>query len=472
MQQHLSILFLSIYIVVVLLIGIRNSGSKSSADYFLASRRLPAWLLAITFIASWWGGGSAIDLVDHAYRDGLASFWIYGVPVLFATLMMFFLAKKIRRSETLSQPQLMERRYGPTAGLLLTVFILVFMVLGAAVQVIVVGHFFQSFFGISYAMGALLGTSIVLLYSLFGGFRGVVLTDFLQFVFFLLGGVALLFYAYQESGGWEMVAKVAAAKGKTDYMSFWSLAPDYAVYVLTFGTSWSIQANVWQRIAAARTERSAQGMMLRCFFAFIPLYLMVTLTGMFSSTFIDEVPAGGIVPYLIGLVEHPWVAALIFIGLASAIMSTMDSMLNTGALSLTVDIYQKHLRPTATPRESVWIGRLSTLAISLLALLIGLRMESVLAVSWIGADFLATGAFVPLVCSFFWRGGTSRAAVVSMTFGLLFSLYNLAVALGAPLPTAWETASMQQALIGMTTSALLFVSVSLWGKGTKEAALQ
>ena len=91
MLQIYTITFLIIYTLVVILIGVKNSNSKNSSDYFLASRKLPSWLLAVTFIASWWGGGSAIDLVDHAYTNGLSSFWIYGVPVLISTFIMTFM---------------------------------------------------------------------------------------------------------------------------------------------------------------------------------------------------------------------------------------------------------------------------------------------------------------------------------------------------------------------------------------------
>ena len=110
----ITIIFLSLYVIGIIAIGIWNSKSENSEDYFLASRKLPAWLLAITFIASWWGGGSAIDLVDHAHQNGLSTFWIYGVPVLIATALMYVFAKGIRNVATISQPQLMKQRYNDT----------------------------------------------------------------------------------------------------------------------------------------------------------------------------------------------------------------------------------------------------------------------------------------------------------------------------------------------------------------------
>lgn len=464
MQEQYSIIFLAAYVILVIAIGIKNSHSKDSTDYFLASRKLPAWLLAITFIASWWGGGSAIDLVDIAYTDGLASFWIYGIPVLVSTLVMYLLADKIRSSNTISQSEILTQRYNKTAGDLLTIFIIIFMVIGAGVQVVVIGHFFQSFFSISYLSGAIIGSMIVLFYSLFGGFRGVVLTDLLQFVFFLAGGVILFIFAYKLSGGWHAIENHAIQMGKLDYTKFWKHAPDYFVFVFTFGASWSVQANVWQRISAAKSSTSARRMMAIALFAFIPLYLMVTLTGMFSLTIFEAVPSGGIVAKMISMIEMPIVGALIFVGLCSAIMSTMDSLINTGALSITVDIYHKYINPKASNRATVLAGRISTLIVFLMALFIGVRIESVVKISWIGADFITTGAFVPLLGGFFWKRASSRAAVTSMVFGLLFSSYNMCVALGANFPTLWKIASVEQALVGVGISFLLFVSISLLDK--------
>ncbi len=461
----LSLILMALYVASILVVGITSRKSSSNDAYFLASRELPAWLLAITFIASWWGGGSAIDLVDHAHQNGMSSFWIYGVPVLIATGLMLLFAKRIRNIGTISQPQLMQERYNSTAGLLLTIFIIIFMVIAASVQVIVIGKFINTFYDISYETGAIIGTLIVLLYSLFGGFKGVVFTDFLQFIFFLITGGFLCYLTYNQSGGFEAMQANAIANNKLGYTSFFHNVADNMAYVITFGTSWMIQANIWQRISAAKNAIDAKKMMIYSFFAFIPLYLMVTYTGMFASTMYDTVPASGIVPDLIRNISNPFISAIMFVGLSAAIMSTMDSLINTGALSLTVDIYTKYINTEASPAQNVRIGRLSTFIIGALALIIALQIKSVLTISWIGSDFLTCGAFIPLVLGFVWARGTATAAIISMLFGLLFSTYNLLVALGVDLPVAWEIASAYQAIIGICISLFLYVSISLITKG-------
>ena len=460
----ISILFLSIYVIGLIAVGIWNRKSDNSEAFFLASRQLPPWLLSITFIASWWGGGTAVDLVDHAHRNGLSAFWIYGVPVLLATGLMYLFAKGIRNVSTLSQPQLMNQRYNSIVSLFLTIFITIFMLLNTAVQIIVVGKFFQAFFDMSYSSGAIFGTLIVLTYSLFGGFKGVVVTDLLQFVFFLFTGMFLFFLAYTQSGGIEAVKATAIANGKVGFTSIFTNLSDNLAYVITFGTSWMIQANIWQRISAARKAIDAKKMMMYSFIAFIPLYLMVTYTGVFSSVLFDTVPKSGIVPTMISNLSNPYLSSLLFVGLCAAIMSTMDSLINTGALSLTVDIYQKYINPKASSAHNVLIGRLSTLLIGGVALIIALQIRSVLTIAWIGSDFLTSGAFIPLVLGFLWARGTSKAAVVSMLFGFLFSTYNLLVAVGLNLPVAWDIASAEQAIIGILGSLVLYVVVSFLTK--------
>lgn len=469
-NQPYLVALLLIYTIAVSYIGYKSRSSNSSEDYFLASRSLPAWLLSVTFVASWWGGGSAIDLVDQAHGLGISTFWIYGVPVLIATGLMFLFAEGIRRVGTISQSELIEQRYDGRAGFMLTIFIIVFMTIGSAVQVIVVGQFFQSFFDISYETGALLGTLLVVIYSLFGGFRGVVLTDLLQFLFFLFSALYIFYLVCDASGGYEATLIEAEKVGRVGFGDFMHNFSDNIAYVVTFGASWMVQANVWQRISAANSPKSARRMMAISFFVFIPLYLIVTLTGMMSLTMFESVPKGGIVSAILLGLDSPILSGVIFVGLCSAIMSTMDSMFNTGALSVTIDIYKRHLRPNESPQNYVQVGRISTFILAMVALFIGIKLRSVLLISWIGADFVATGAFVPIIAGFLWRRGTATAAFVTMIFGLLFSSYNLLVALGVDLPVGWEIASARQAIIGVLCSAVIYVVTSLLTKPNYDAA--
>ena len=459
-RQSLSAILLVVYFLFILFLVFRSQKDENSEDYFLAGRKMPFWALSITFIASWWGGGSAVDLIDQAFNNGISSFWVYGMPVLFSTFLMFLFAKGIRKIGTISQPQLMAARYNESSANLLSILILIFMVIGSAVQVIVIGRFFSTFFTMSYEMAAIIGTLIVVAYSVFGGFKGVVITDILQFVFLLIAAITLFIYAYNGAGGFSGLETIVEQKELPNFFDFTHDISQNMAYIITFGAAWMIQANIWQRISATRTPVDAKKMMVMSFLAFLPLYLLVTLTGMLSRGLYDVVPEGGIAAAMI--FEHmPTVlSAVIFVGICSAIMSTMDSLINTGALVLTVDLYQQK-NPNTTDQQMVKIGRFATLLVALLSLFIGININSILTVSWIGSDFLATGAFVPLVMGFIWKRGTSAGAMASMIFGILFSSFNLLAAFDIGIAVPWKIASTQQAMTGMLVSFVLYIVVSL-----------
>lgn len=103
----MSLIGLILYFGLLLFAVTKEKKNTNVLDYFFAGRSLSFWALSITFIASWWGAGSAISTADLAYEDGLGAFWYYGVPVLISTFLMIIGAKAIRRVGYLTQGQMM-----------------------------------------------------------------------------------------------------------------------------------------------------------------------------------------------------------------------------------------------------------------------------------------------------------------------------------------------------------------------------
>ena len=426
-------------------------------DYFFGGRTLPFWALSITFIASWWGAGSAISTADLAYEDGLGAFWYYGVPVLISTFLMMVGAKAIRRVGYLTQGEMMKARYSAAAAKILSVMILIFMIFTAASQMVGIGTFFGTYMGLPYEGAVLLGTGIVLIYSLFGGFRGVVLTDIIQFVLLLCSAVAVFVVAMRYAGGFAGISAAADAAGKSDYLSMTAGASKYMMYVITFGCAWMIQANVWQRISAARSDTDARRMTVMSFAAYIPLYLIVVFTGMAGLVLFETLPEGGVVTAVVMQYMPPVLGALVFVGISAAIMSTMDSLINTGAMTLALDLY-----PHPQSEEKLLsFSRTATLLVTAAALLISLGIRSILEISWIASDIITTGVFVPLIAGFIWRRGNANGAMASMLAGLVYCGYNLLIGFGLPLPAFWTPQSAQQVILGVGLSAILYVGVSL-----------
>lgn len=460
-MKFVSLIGLLLYFAVLLIAVTKEKKNHTVEDYFFAGRTLPFWALSITFIASWWGAGSAISTADLAFEDGLGAFWYYGVPVLISTFLMILGAKAIRRVGYLTQGKMIEARYNKLTSKLLAVMILLFMTFTAASQMVGIGNFFGSYLGMNYEVAVLVGTMIVLIYSMFGGFRGVVFTDIIQFVLLLISAIAVFAIAMMHSGGFENISSLAASRGKDEFMSLTAGASKYMMYVITFGCSWMIQANVWQRISAAKNDKDAKRMTIMSFFAYIPLYLIVVLTGMAGIVLFDKLPEGGVVIAIVTNYMSPVLGAIVFVGISAAIMSTMDSLINTGAMTITIDLKANG----NDEAEKLKFCRISTLLVTAVALIISLRIRSILEISWIASDIITTGVFVPLVLGFIWRRGNSNGAIASMITGFIYCIYNLLISeFGIMLPKFWEAHSAMQVIIGVTLSFIVYVIVSLFTK--------
>lgn len=460
MLRILSLIGLIVYFAGLLLAVTREKKNHTVEDFFFAGRSLPFWALSITFIASWWGAGSALSTADLAFENGIGAFWYYGVPVLISTFLMIVSAKTIRRVGFLTQGKMMEARYNSLAANILSVMILIFMTFTAASQMVGIGKFFGTYLGMNYETAVLVGTGIVLVYSMFGGFRGVVLTDIIQFILLAISAVLVFIVALYHSGGFQNIAETAARIGKPDFLDITAGASQYLMYVITFGCAWMIQANVWQRISAAKNIQDARKMTVMSFFAYIPLYLIVVLTGMTGIVLYDHLPSGGIVTALVRDYMPPAIGALVFVGISAAIMSTMDSLINTGAMALALDLNMLH-RKSRSNLQKLTASRQATFVVTIAALLISLRIRSILEISWIASDIITTGVFVPLLAGFFWRRGTSAGAITSMAVGLAYCLYNLAITLGLNLPHFWESPSALQVMLGGALSVIVYTGVSL-----------
>lgn len=466
MVKTIALCGLAVYFGILLYLVARGKKGENTLDFFFGGRTIPFWALSITFMAAWWGAGSALSTADLAYEDGMGAFWYYGVPVLFSNFLMIIGARAIRRVGYLTQGKMMEARYSKLTSYILSILIFLFMTFNAAAQMVGVGDFFGTYLGLNYEVAVLVGTLIVIVYATMGGFRGVVLTDLVQFLLLVFAAFAVFVVGLSNAGGFSNIAAIAQKAGKPQYMSVLAGMKKYFVYVITFGGAWMIQANVWQIISATKNDTDARKMTVTSFFAYIPLYLIVVFTGMSGIALYKTLPQGGVVIAIVQDYMNPLLASIVFIGISAAIMSTMDSLINTGAMTLAIDFQFKQ----RTEKEQVKYSRIATLIVTAIGLIIAMKIRSILVTCWIAADIITTGMFIPLIVGFFWRRGNSYGANASMVWGLCFSTYNFIISFGVKLPSFWEPQSAYQDIIGISVSAIFYIVASLLTKPEYEKA--
>jgi SSS family solute:Na+ symporter len=418
---------LALYLAALVAVGLLSSRRmKSLEDFFLASRSLPAGLIFLSLTASWFGATSILVTTDDAYRRGLGAIWLIGVPAI-VTVLIFavLLAGPIRRLDIVTLPDLVEKRYGKTVRRLAGLLIFWYMVVLASSQLVALGRFLGPFLDVPYVWSLAVGTGVVLLYLLRGGLFSVVATDVLQCL--LLGGgvIGLAVYLGRRTPS----VPVLPAAGRFDPFS--GIESDLLIAV-SFILAWTISPIAWQRIQAAGTVKKARQGFLAAAGAFVFLYGLVVLIGILAGPLLGsrELPHPLISELILSEVA-PWLGGILFVAVIAAILSTLDTAINTGALTLTRDIYFRLIARGAPARlPAVGTGRAATVLTAALAFLVATRFRSILEALGLSSEIMAEGLFIPGIAMIWLRGRRPLAGGLSLALGGGFAIAGFLSALG------------------------------------------
>lgn len=462
-MRGLSIAFLLIYFGILLYMGYRSKKAENSEDFFLAGRSISKWVLALGFLASWYGGSSCIVSADKAFKSGFGSFWVVSGPNALAPLLLAIFAIWIRRLGIISQIHVMDKRYNKVTGNILSIIVIWYMITWAASQMVAAGKFFSAYLGFSYELAVIVGVAIVFLYGLSGGYRVVTYTDIFQFWFLLAAMFIIMVAGIHEVGGIGPMVDALQEKSANNGVEYFNLFEHFStnfMYVISFGLGWVISADAWQRVSAARTPEDSRSMLLIGGLLFIPLGCLSLIAGLSGAVLFDVLPEGGILANIATNHLPPVIAALVFVGVGAALMSTMDTSINTGSMSITEDIYRKWINPKASDQATVKCAKIGTAVVALLGLFIALKLRNILWVLWMSSDIIMCGVFCPLIMGFLWRRGNSKGALASMIGGSAFVFYNVLVDLGVKMPVFWP-GWPYRLLYGLAIAVVLYFGVSL-----------
>lgn len=411
------------YIILLLVVSFLYSRRmKNIEDFFLAGRKLPGFLVYLSLTASWIGATSTLVSVDEAYANGLSSFWIMGFPAMATVLIFaFFLSSRIRKLPIVSLPDLVEMRYGKIVRHMAALLIVWYMVVLASSQMVAAGRFLGQFVGITYLQGLLLGLGVVLIYSVFGGFFSVVVTDGFQFFCIAAGILGLLIFLI-GSYSFSDVCFLSQSYGKSEYFNiFHDFGRSFLIFI-SFTMAWIISPIAWQRIQSARDEKSAKKGLLASSATFFLFYGAVVLIGIFSlALFSSANQEGPLLSVIIASNSGYILGGILFIAVTAALMSTMDTAINTGALSLTRDVYQQIIQRKKS-NHAVSISRISTIVVGGLAFLIATRLQSILTTLGLASEIMCVGFFIPGIAMLYSRKKRPFAGGLSLSSGALYSL--------------------------------------------------
>jgi sodium/proline symporter len=441
---------LAAYFVAMLGIGLW-AWKRSTDDidgYLLGGRQLSPAVAALSAGASDMSGWLLLGLPGAAFVAGLSAAWIAIGLFVGALLNYLIVAPRLRvhterTGDSITIPEFFEKRFDDRSHslrVIASVVIIIFFTLYTSAGIVSGGKLFESAFGADYAFGLWVTASVVVIYTLFGGFLAVSLTDFVQGCIMFVALVLLPTVAFSQLG-WEFTGALEAAKpGAFDMMA--DMTALAIVSSLAWGLGYFGQPHIIVRFMAVRSVRDVPAMR-NIGMTWMGVALVgAVATGLIGVTYVVRTGTPledpeTIFVLLADVLFDPLITGFLLAALLAAIMSTISSQLLVSSSSLTEDFYRIYLRRDAGQKELVTVGRVCVLAVALVAIWLAYDPENTIlglvANAWAGFG----AAFGPVVIlSLTWKRMTRNGALAGIIVGaatVLFWIYAPVLADGATL---------------------------------------
>ncbi|MCX7874825.1 MAG: sodium/solute symporter [Melioribacteraceae bacterium] len=365
-----------LYIISVLAIGLFVKRSdKNISDYFLSGKNLTWFVIGISLFATNISSEHFIGLAGGGAARGLAVAQFELIAIFFLILLGWFIAPIYRKSEILTTPEFLEKRFDSTNRKFysaLSIFTYIFTKI--LVTLFAGGILFNKIFGWSIFTSSIIIILLTGIYTVVGGFSSVVRTQVFQGVLLIIGAFLLTIFGLKEVGGISGLNQ----RLPSEYFQMFKAAndPDFPWTGIIFGAPiiafwyWCADHYMVQRILSAKSiEHARTGTIVTAFLKILPLFLLVT-PGLIAIALFPEVKGDEAYPLLISSDIIPaGIKGIIISGFLAAVMSSLSASFNSIAALYTIDFYlPKH--QDASPRTQVLVGRMATIVIIFIVILL------------------------------------------------------------------------------------------------------
>ncbi len=399
------------FLVISLLIGVivsRQSG-KSSADFFLSGRNMPWWLLGVSMVATTFSADTPNLVTDLIRKDGVAGNWVWWAFLITGMMTVFIYAKLWRRSGILTDLEFYELRYSGKEAAFLRGFRalylgVVFNVLIMATVCLAAIKIGSTLLGLEPMQTLLIASVVTVAYSAVGGLRGIILTDFFQFIIAMIGTIWAAYFIVNmpQVGGLDALVTHENVIGKMD------LLPDFnntealvSLLIIPLAVQWWAAyypgaepgggGYIVQRMLSAKDEKNAVGATLLFNIAHYALrpwpWILIALASLIvfpdldairtafpniaESVIDDDLAYPAMLTYL-----PKGLLGIVIASLVAAFMSTISTHLNWGSSYIVNDFYKRFVNTEASEKKQVMIGRISTVILMIFAAFIALQLQN------------------------------------------------------------------------------------------------
>ncbi|MFD0050474.1 sodium/proline symporter PutP [Actinomycetes bacterium NPDC127524] len=428
------IISIGIYMAGMLLIGyIAYRRTSSLSDYMLGGRNLGPAVTAMSAGASDMSGWLLMGLPGSMYAAGLSSGWIVVGLTAGAYLNWLFIAPRLRifteaANNSLTIPDFFHNRFKDASSILKitsALVILIFFTFYTSSGMVSGGKLFTTAFHMDYTLGVWLTASIVILYTLFGGFLAVSWTDFVQGTIMFIALILVPIVTILNIGGIDRTFDEIHSVNPKLLEAFKGTTPIGIISLLAWGLGYFGQPHIIVRfmaISSVKEIKSARRIGMGWMIFSIAGAMFTGLVGIAYFS-IHHSPLGikeaeSVFILLSKQLFPSLIAGFLLAAILAAVMSTIASQLLVTSSALTDDFYKAFIRRSASDRELVLAGRISVLIISAIALYLALNPSKTI-LELVGYAWAGFGAaFGPVVLlSLYWKRMTGTGALAGMIAG-------------------------------------------------------
>ena len=430
----LDLIMVALYVVFIVTLGFYFAKrTETTDDYFLAGRTLTWWLIGFSLFASNVSSSTLVGLSSAAYGSGISVYNYEWMAALILVVFVFFFLPFYLRSRIYTMPEFLEKRFDERSRYYFSALMIFMNIVIDTAAALYAGSLVVQ---IIYPEVPLWISVVILgilagLYTIAGGLAAVVYTDAVQAVLLLIGALVVSVLAFGQIGGsWEAVTSVvppedlSIIRPASDPVMPW---PGLLTGVFLLGFYfWATNQFMVQRTLGARNLNEGRWGAIFAGFLKLPIIFIMVLPGIFGRLIYPaaEFPALAensdlIFPTLMFDLLPVGIRGLIISALVAAIMSSVDSTLNSASTLVTMDFIKK-LRPDASNRTLVIAGRVVTFAFMTLAILwapqiiefpdIWTYLQTMLA-------YLAPPVVACFVMGIFWKRANRHSAFWGLVVG-------------------------------------------------------
>ncbi|WP_417558292.1 sodium:solute symporter family protein [Mesoflavibacter zeaxanthinifaciens] len=482
-------------------IFVSKQAGKDTKSFFLSSRNMPWWLLGVSMVATTFAADTPGLVTELVRTNGVSGNWVWWAMLLTGMLTVFFYARLWRKSGITTDLEFYELRYsGKTASFLRgfrAIYLgVIFNIITMAGVCLAGAKIANILLGISQEEMLLYASIIVVVYSTLGGLKGVLITDFIQFIIAMVGSIWATIYIVNipEIGG---INNLLTNENVVDKLAFF---PDFSntealitLLIIPLAVQWW---STWypgaepggggyiaQRMLAAKNEKHATWATLFfnvAHYAIRPWpWVVVGLASIvvfpnldtISETFpnLTKQMQGHDVAYAAMMTYLPaGLIGIVLTSLIAAFMSTISTQLNWGSSYIVNDFYKRFLKPDATEKQQVLVGRISTVLLMLCAALFSFYLQSAADVFNLLLQ-IGAGTGLLFILRWFWSRINPYSEIAAMIISFLIAVFFFINGkLDTPLVTI---AGYWQLVLGVVITTIGWIIVTLLTQPTDAKTL-